>query len=344
MPEATSGEAAPPAERPAIYVTRPLPADLEARLAAACEVTRWPHETPTERGALLAGVAGKAGVLTLLNDRVDREFFEAAGPGLRIVSNCAVGFDNVDVAEATRRGVLVGNTPGVLTETTADLTFALLLGAARRIVEGADVVRAGRWGPWGLSYMVGRDVHGATLGIVGMGRIGLAVARRAQGFGMDIRYFEPGGRVVAAATALGARPVATLGELLAAADFVTLHVPLTPETHHLIDAAALARMKPTAILVNTARGPVVDMAALHGALVAGIIAAAALDVTDPEPLPADHPLVGLKNCLIVPHIGSASVATRHRMAELAVANLLAALAGRRPPHLVNPAAWPGPAA
>jgi glyoxylate reductase len=239
------------------------------------------------------------------------------------------------VAAATSRGIPVGNTPGVLTETTADMAFALLMAAARRVVEGADYVRAGRWRTWGPMLLLGHDVHGATLGIVGMGRIGQSVTRRAAGFGMRVIYFDPlcdatKGLFVDVAVQCG------LDDLLAQADFVSLHVPLTESTYHLIDAAALSKMKPTAVLINTSRGPVVDSDALYEALAAGRIAYAALDVTDPEPLPAGHRLLTLPNCLVVPHIASASWATRTRMAVMAAENLLAGLRGQRLPNCVNP--------
>jgi glyoxylate reductase len=246
-----------------------------------------------------------------------------------------VGHDNVDVAAATARGIPVGNTPGVLTETTADMAFALLMAAARRIVEGADYVRAGRWRTWGPTLLLGHDVHGATLGIVGMGRIGQALARRASGFDMKVTYFDPYcDEAKLPREGVGQR--CELDQLLAESDFVSLHVPLTEDTHHLIDAEALAKMKATAVLVNTSRGPVVDPDALYDALRDGQIAYAALDVTDPEPLPDGHKLLTLSNCLVVPHIASASHATRTRMAVMAAENLLAGLRGERLPNCVNP--------
>jgi len=280
-------------------------------------------------------VAGCDGVLTLLTDRVDDEFLDAAGPQLKVVSNYAVGFDNVDVPACTARGIPVGNTPGVLTETTADLAFALMMAAARRLPEGDRYVRAGKWKTWGPMLLLGPDVHGATIGIVGFGRIGQAVARRAAGFGMKILYHD----VQQADPAAEAEHSATflpLEKLLAQADFVSLHVNLTPETRGLINAEKLGWMKPTAVLVNTSRGPVVDGAALATALRDGQIFAAALDVTDPEPIPTDDPLLSLDNCLVVPHIASASHATRSKMAEMAAANLLAGLRGERLPTPVNP--------
>ena len=301
----------------------------------ATEATVWPDELPPPRDTLLSAVEGCDGVLTLLTDRVDAEFLNRAGKQLKVVSNYAVGFDNVDVPECTRRRIPVGNTPDVLTETTADLAFALLLAAARRLPEADRYVRAGKWRTWGPMLLLGPDVHGATIGIVGFGRIGQAVARRAAGFGMRILYHDVNRLQDEVTKPLGAT-YAPLEELLASSDFVSLHVNLTPETRHLIDSAALRRMKKSAVLVNTSRGPVVDGQALFEALRDGEIFAAGLDVTDPEPLPADDPLLGLDNCLVVPHIASASRATRAKMAEMAAANLLAGLRGERLPTPVNP--------
>jgi glyoxylate reductase len=322
-------------DRPRVFVARVIPDDGLDPIRDACEMDLWEEELPPPRNELLRRVAGVDGFLALLTDRVDAELLDAAGPGLRVVSNYAVGFDNVDVAECTRRGIPVGNTPGVLTETTADLAWALLMAAARRLPESDRYVRDGRWRTWGPLLLLGPDVHGSTLGIVGFGRIGQAVARRASGFGMRILYHDVA-RVPAAVEAeLGATHV-PLEQLLSEADAITLHVNLTPETRHLFDAEALRQMKPTAILVNTSRGPVVDTDALVAALRDGTIWAAALDVTDPEPLPADHPLIGMDNCLVVPHIASASRATRGRMAAMAAANLLAGLRGEPLPTPVNP--------
>jgi glyoxylate reductase len=299
------------------FVTRKLPGTALDRLRAEHDVEVWPEPVPPPREALVAVAARADGLLALLTDRIDSELLDAA-PGLRAIANYAVGTDNVDLDAATARGIPVGNTPDVLTETTADLAFALMLAAARRIVEGDAYVRAGRWGEWAPDVLLGHDVHGATLGIVGYGRIGRAVARRAEGFGMTVLHGIP------------------LDELLERSDFVSLHAPLTPDTRGLIGAAELARMKPTAVLVNTARGPLVDSAALEEALRSGTIAAAALDVTDPEPLPADHPLLSAPSLVVVPHIGSASHRTREAMAGMAVDNLLAALRGDRMPHCANP--------
>jgi glyoxylate reductase len=323
------------AGRPRVFVARRIPDEGLRPILEACDARVWPDELPPSRPALLDAIAGCDGVLTLLTDRVDEEFLHIAGTGLRVVSNYAVGFDNIDVTACAARGVAVGNTPGVLTETTADLAFALLMAAARRLPEGDRYVRAGQWKTWGPLLLLGPDVHGATLGIVGFGRIGQALARRARGFGMTVLYHDLTPAPPGVAEDVGATAV-DLPELLERADFVSLHVNLTPDTRHLIDPAALARMKSSAILINTSRGAVVDHVALNVALRGGIIAAAALDVTDPEPIPADHPLLSLDNCLIVPHIASASRATRATMAQMAAANLLAGVRGEPLPTPVCP--------
>jgi lactate dehydrogenase-like 2-hydroxyacid dehydrogenase len=319
--------------QPKILITRQIPEAGVALLRPHCDVAQWEPDQPMPREELLRQAAGVAGLYSLLTDRVDAELLDAA-PALKVVSNMAVGFDNVDVAECTRRGLPVGNTPGVLTDTTADLAFALVCAAARRVVEGAQFVREGRWTTWSPMLMLGQDVHGATLGLVGLGRIGLAVARRARGFNMRLLYADPD-RHEAAERELGIEH-RDLEALLAEADFVSLHTPLNAETRGLIDERRLRLMKPTAILVNTSRGPVVQTEALVAVLRAGAIGGAALDVTDPEPLPADHPLLSLPNCLVVPHIASASVATRNKMATMAAENLLAGLRGERLPNCVNP--------
>ena len=322
-------------DRPRVFVARRIPDDGLEPVLAACDAVVWPDELPPPRAEILRAIEGCAGVLTLLTDRVDDEFLDRAGPGLRVVSNYAVGFDNVDVPACTARGVPVGNTPGVLTETTADLAWALLMAAARRLPEGDRYVRAGRWKTWGPLLLLGPDVHGGTLGIVGFGRIGQALARRAAGFGMTILYHDVARAAAAVEMAYGATYV-PLEELLARSDFVSLHVNLTPETRHLMNAERLRRMRPDAVLVNTSRGPVVDPRALNEALRDGVIFAAALDVTEPEPIPTDDPLLSLDNCLVVPHIASASRATRGKMAAMAAANLLAGVRGERLPTPVNP--------
>jgi len=308
------------------------------RLCESCDVQVWPMPAPIPRDALLTGVKGCDAVLSVLTERIDDQLFDAAGPQLRVVSNFAVGVDNIDLEAATRRGIPVGNTPGVLTETTADLAWALMMAAARRVVEGDRFVREGQWHTWDPNLLLGVDVYGATLGIVGFGRIGQAVARRAQGFGMRVLLTnrspvaDPG----------DAEPVG-FDDLLAQSDFVSIHVPLTPHTRGLFDTAAFARMKEGSVLVNTARGPIVDPRALYGALVNGPLAAAALDVTDPEPIPLDDPLLTLPNCVVIPHLGSASIATRDKMATIAAENILAGIRGARLPFCANPGVY-GPLA
>jgi len=314
------------ADRPNVFVSRVIPEEGLTAIRSACEMDLWDGDLPPPRDELLRRVAGCDGVLTLLTDRVDDEFLDAAGKKLRVVSNYAVGFDNIDVGACARRGIPVGNTPGVLTETTADLAWALLMAAARRLPEGDRYVRDGNWKTWGPLLLLGPDVHGATMGIVGFGRIGQAVARRAQGFGMEILYHDVQQVPREVTEPLGATFL-PLEELLARSDFVSLHVNLSDVTRHLINAETLSWMKPTAVLVNTSRGPVVDQRALADALRDGVIWAAGLDVTDPEPIPMDDPLIGLDNCLIVPHIASASRATRGKMAAMAAANLVAGVRG-----------------
>ena len=304
-----------------VFVTRSLPFPALDRLREAHEVDEWPGDLPPEAEDLRSRVGEADGLLSLVTDKIDAEVIEA-GSQLRAIANMAVGTDNIDLDAAAARGIPVGNTPDVLTDATADLAFALLLALARRIVPGAEMVRSGAWRTWEPAADLGADLAGATLGVVGWGRIGQAVARRAEGFGMEIVHCSRSSGV-------------SLEELLERADFVSLHTPLTPETRGLIDAAALERMKPTALLINTARGGVVDQGALREALIAGTIAGAALDVTDPEPLPADHPLLDAPNLLVVPHIGSATVRTRAKMAAMAVDNLLAALDGRPMPYPVT---------
>ena len=306
------------------FVTRALPGGALERLAGTHDVDVWPERAPPPPERLRAAAASADALLTLLTDRVDGDLLDAA-PSLRAIANYAVGTDNIDLEAATARGIPVGNTPDVLTETTADLGWALLMAAARRLGEGERAVRAGEWGPFAPDVLLGADIHGATLGIVGYGRIGRAVARRASGFGMEVLHTKE----------------VALDDLLARSDFVSLHTPLTSHTRGLIGARELARMKPGAILVNTARGEIVDTDALVDALRAGRIRGAALDVTDPEPLPAGHPLLGAPGVIVVPHIGSASERTRAAMADMAVDNLIAALAGDPMPHCANPAVYDG---
>jgi glyoxylate reductase len=306
-----------------VFVTCRLVGNALDRLTAAGhDVDVWDGPVPVPHAILLERAMNADALLCMLADRIDADFLDACAH-LKVIATHAVGTDNVDLAAARARGIPVGNTPDVLTNATADLAFALLLAAARRLPRSAQAVKDGEWGPWEPDAFLGHDVTGTTLGIVGAGRIGHAVARRAIGFGMEI----------VETTSRGGMPIEAL---LATADFVSLHVPLTPETYHLIDTAALRRMKPTAILINTARGPVVDTLALIDALHAGTIAGAALDVTDPEPLPPDHPLLAAPNVLVTPHVGSATPRTRARMADLAVDNILAGLAGAPLPHAVTP--------
>lgn len=316
--------------RPRIVVPRGLPEPWMAPLHEAAEVVAGPPDALSLTAEVRAALPTAAGVLTLLTQRVDATFLDHA-PQLRVVSNMAVGVDNIDLAACAERGVAVGHTPGVLTDATADLTMALLLSAARRLPVASRDAAQGRWGPWSPTGWLGLELADATLGIVGPGKIGTAVARRAAAFGMKILYAHhrsippivPGAEAV------------ELEALLQRADVVSVHVPLRDSTRGLIDAAALARMKSTALLVNTARGPIVDTDALLEALRRGTIGGAALDVTDPEPLPAEHPLYSQPNVLIAPHIGSATERTRRRMAALAVDNVLAGVRGAPLPHAVG---------
>jgi glyoxylate reductase len=322
--------------KPRVYVTRLIPEGGLKLVREACDAEIWEGETPPPREVLLQKVRGIDGLLPLLTDTIDAELMDAAGPQLKVIANYAVGYNNIDVDAATARGIAVGNTPDVLTDTTADFAFTLLMAAARRVVEGADLVRAGKWKTWGPTLLLGQDIHHATLGIVGFGRIGKGMARRASGFEMKVLFYDPiVGGDDPVAQELGAQAV-DLDTLLSQSDFVSIHVPLMPETHHLIDARALKTMKTTAILINTARGPVVDPDALYQALKDGEIAYAALDVTEPEPINVDSPLIELPNCIIVPHIASGSIATRTRMAEIAARNLIAGVRGEPLPAWVNP--------
>lgn len=318
--------------KPLVYVTRIIPDASLKLLRESCEVRLWEGDLPPSREVILESIADVDGLLCLLTDKIDGAVMDV-NPKLKVISNLAVGYDNIDIPSATARKIPVGNTPGVLTDTSADFAFALLMASARRIVEGERYIKAGKWQTWSPLQLAGRDIHGATLGIVGLGRIGQAVARRAQGFGMRILYH--GGSDVESAQALGATHC-PLETLLEKSDFVSLHCPLNDDTYHLIDEGALHLMKPSAILINTARGGVVDPEALYFALKRGEIAYAALDVTEPEPIPTDDPLLTLDNCLVVPHIASSSVATRGKMAMMATQNLLAGVRGERLPNCVNP--------
>ena len=298
------------------------------------EVRVHESETKPTAGEIAAAAAGCAGIVGLVRDSIDAALMDRL-PGLRAIANYGVGYDNIEVEAATARGILVTNTPDVLTDATADLTFALLLAVARRLGEGEAMVRAGEFHGWSPAMLVGADLAGATLGLVGFGRIAAAVGRRARGFGMQLLHTARHDH--AEAEALGSRRV-ELDELLATSDFVSIHVPLTDETRHLIGAEALRKMKPTAYLINTARGPIVDEAALGEALATGVIAGAGLDVYEREP-EVHASLLTLRNVVLLPHLGSASVGAREGMSRLAAANLIAALSGERPPNLLNPEAW-----
>ncbi|MCE7869908.1 D-glycerate dehydrogenase [bacterium CPR1] len=326
-----------------VHVTRPIPrAGLELLEQAGLSYTVPEAEGLPDRSELLRAVAGCTGILSLLTERMDAEAMEAAGPALRVISNHAVGHDNVDVKEATRRGILVTNTPGVLTETTADFTWALMLALARRVAEGDRLVREGKFEAWGPLMLLGTDLAGSTLGVVGSGRIGWAVARRAAGFKMRVLLYSPSRRLENPEEfgLLRSAQWVELDELFQRADFVSLHPPSTPATHHLVDERRLSLMKPTAFLINTSRGCVVDEQALIRALQAGRLAGAALDVYEHEPhVPQE--LLELPNVLLAPHIASASQATRSKMASLAARNLIDALEGRPPEHMVNPEVWRG---
>ena len=318
---------------PKVFVTRVIREKGLELVRENCQADIWPEELPPGHEALLERVRGVEGLLCLLTDRIDGEVMDAAGPELKVISNHAVGFDNIDVAAATARGIPVGNTPGILTDATADMAFALMMAAGRRVVEAEKFLRDGKWKTWGPSMLLGVDFAGATLGIVGFGRIGQAVAKRATGFDMHVLYYDPS----ASDSELSLPAVSTdLDTLLAESDFVSIHVPLTSETHHMVDAEFLSKLKPNAVLVNTARGGVLEQSALYETLKENRIFAAALDVTDPEPLPLDSPLLELDNCIIVPHIASASVQSRDMMAFLSAKNLIAGLNGEKLPHCVNP--------
>ena len=319
--------------KPKVFVTRGIPEKGFKIVSNFCEVDLWPNELPPTRDELLQHVRGVDGLLCLLTDKIDGEVIDEAGPQLKVISNHAVGFDNIDVNAATVRKIPVGNTPGVLTDATADFAFALMMAVARRIPEAERYVREGKWKTWGPMLLLGVDLKGATLGLVGFGRIGKAMARRAAGFDMRVIYYDPSEEKPD--SDLNATPV-DFETLLRDSDFISLHTPLTPDTHHLIDSGALSKMKSNAVLINTARGPVVDPDALYEALKERRIFGAGLDVTDPEPLPMDSPLLALDNIVIVPHIASASKTSRDQMSWMAAQNLIAGLKGEPLPNCVNP--------
>lgn len=318
---------------PKIFITRAISEQAVVRLRASADVEVWPDEEPPSQEILLKKAPNLDGLITMLSDPIDAAIIENASR-LKVISQMAVGFDNIDISTATEHNIPVGHTPGILTETTADFAWALLMAAARRIPEAERQVRGGIWKPWGPDILTGPDVYGAVIGIIGFGRIGQAMARRARGFDMRILYHDPE-RHPELEQELSVE-YAELDDLLSESDFVTLHTYLSPETHHLIDRAALDKMKSSAILINTARGAVVDPQALTEALQSGKIYAAALDVFDPEPIPADSPLLKMDQVIITPHIASGSIQTRIQMAEIAVDNLLAGLKGERLPFCANP--------
>lgn len=318
--------------RPRVFISRVIPEAGLQRVREQCDIDIWTEAMPPPYETLLEHVRGVDGVLTMLTDRVDAYLMDTAGANLKVISQMAVGYDNIDIAAAVTRRITVGHTPGVLTEATADLAFALLLAAARRIVEGVDYIRAGQWKTWQPTTLLGGDLSGATLGILGLGRIGKAVARRAAGFNMRILAYGPH-LTNEDASQVHARAV-DIDTLLRESDYVSVHMPLNASTRHFINWEVLTKMKPTAVLINTARGGVVDQAALVEALKDGVIGYAALDVTDPEPIAPDDPLLSLPNAIVVPHIGSASRWTRDQMAIMAAENLIAGVQGKPLPHAV----------
>lgn len=320
--------------RPNVYVTRKVPEQALEILRSVSSVRVWDREdVPPPREVILRELAQAEGVFSLLTDRIDAEVMTAA-PRLKVISNFAVGFDNVDIPAATKRGIVVTHTPDVLTETVADFTLCLMLAAARRLVEADRYTRDGKWKTWEPLLLAGQDIHHATLGLIGLGRIGAAVARRAQGFGMRVLYYD----VVRREDLERSLSITyqSLDDVLRDSDVISVHVPLSEQTRHLISRAQFALMKNTAVFVNTSRGPVVDQRALAEALASRRIFAAGIDVFEQEPVPPDDPLLKLDNVIVVPHIASASIPTRIRMATLAAENLVAVLQGKRPPNPVNP--------
>lgn len=319
--------------KPKVFVTRAIPEKGFELIKDFCDVDLWLDNLPPKRADLLQHMHGMDGLLCLLTDKIDDEVMNAAGKQLKVISNFAVGFDNIDIHAATARKIPVGNTPDVLTDATADFAFALMMAAARRIPEAERYVHEGKWKTWGPMTLLGVDIKGATLGLVGFGRIGKAVARRAMGFDMRVVYYDPSETKTDRTSNASAVDFETL---LEESDFISLHIPLTSDTRHLIDSEALSKMKPTAVLVNTARGPVVDLDALYEALKSNRIFGAGLDVTEPEPLSLDSPLLTLDNVVIVPHIASASKTARDNMSWMAARNLIAGLKGEHLPNCVNP--------
>jgi len=325
--------------KPRVFITRRIHPDAEAKLAEAAELDIWRESTPPSKQVLLDKLPAINGLLTMLTDPIDAEVIGAGVPGLKVIAQMAVGYDNIDIAAATLNGIPIGHTPGVLTETTADFAWALLMAAARRLVEADNEVRSGLWQPWGPDVLTGLDVYGKTLGIIGLGRIGKAMARRARGFSMHEIYFD-NNRDPEVEAELNVE-YSPLDELLTRSDFVSIHLYYSPEVHHLFNRDRFKQMKSTAILVNTARGAIVDPDALTWALQDGQISAAGIDVFDPEPIPANHPVLRLKNLVIAPHIASASKETRQRMAVMTVENILAGLYGKPLPYCANPQVYDG---
>jgi len=323
--------------KPKVFVSRLIAQEALDKIAAVTEMEVWLEELPPSYEVLLEKAKDAEGLVTLLTDKVDAAAINRL-PKLKVISNMAVGYDNIDINAATESGVVVGYTPGVLTETTADLAFALMIAAARRIVEADNYTRHGKWKTWGPMTLQGQDMHHATLGIIGLGRIGAAVARRARGFDMKILYFSRNRRSPEEEMELGVEYVSKVSELLSRSDFISINVPLTSETKYMIGEAEFALMKSSAVFVNTSRGAVVDQKALYKALKSGQIFAAGIDVTETEPIPLDDPLLSLPNIIIPPHIGSSSFATRTKMAMMVAENLLAGLRGELPPDCVNPEA------
>jgi len=319
--------------RPTVFVSRIIPEAGLKLIRGACDAEIWPDVMPPPYEVLIEKVKTVEGILTTLNDRIDAPLIASAGTQLKVISQMAVGYDNIDARAAQARGIPVGNTPGVLTDATADLAFALLLASARRIVEGVEYIRNGMWKTWEPKALLGGDLSGATLGIIGLGRIGEAVARRASGFDMRIIAYSPS-KNPTDTSKLGIE-LTSLDTLLAESDYISIHVPLNSQTRGMINAQSLRKMKRTAILINTARGAIVDQQALYEAVKAGAIAGAALDVTNPEPMATDDPLLSLPNVIVVPHIGSASQRTRDKMATMAADNLIAGVYGKPLPNQVK---------
>lgn len=319
--------------KPKVFVTRVIPEQGLELIRDRCDIDLWPHELPPTRDDLCKHVRGVEGLLCLITEQIDGEVMDEAGEQLKVISNHAVGFDNIDVHAATARKIPVGNTPEVLTDATADFAFALMLSVARRIPEAERYVHEGQWKTWGPMILLGGELAGATLGLIGFGRIGKAMARRAAGFDMRVVYYDP--NETKPTPDLDAKRV-DFETLLKESDYISLHTPLTPDTRHLIDAEALSKMKPNAVLVNTARGPIVDPDALYESLKEKRIFGAGLDVTEPEPLPLDSPLLTLDNIVITPHIASAGRMTRDKMSWMAARNLIAGLKGEPLPNCVNP--------